>query len=123
MKHIIVFIALSCLFLFSCTRNELHKSIDDQRNDPDSEELTIFMTTEQVFTSVEMKETFNSSKHSIFSSSALIRTTGNTYREFTVSGANHLEMKNHAGIKVCIEDEIDRFMSAQIVIGPVFPIL
>ena len=71
MKHIIVFIALSCLFLFSCTRNELHKSIDDQRNDSDSEELTLFMTTEQVFTSVEMKETFNSSKHSIFSSSAI----------------------------------------------------
>ena len=57
------------------------------------------------------------------SSSALIRTTGNTYHEFTVSGANHLEMKNHAGIKVCIEDEIDRYMSAQTVIGPVFPVL
>lgn len=57
------------------------------------------------------------------SSSALIRTTGSTYHEFTVSGANHLEMKNHAGIKVCIEDEIDRYMSAQTIIGPVFPIL
>ena len=57
------------------------------------------------------------------SSSALIRTIGSTYHEFTVSGANHLEMKNHAGIKVCIEDEIDRYMSAQTVIGPVFPIL
>lgn len=55
------------------------------------------------------------------SSSALIRTTGNSYREATVAGANHLEMGRHLAMQEVIQDELDYYLAIQIVVGPIVP--
>lgn len=71
MKNTFLTLIIFSVLLGSCAQSEYN--LHDSKEQANQEEAVVFMTTEQEFISVEMKEPFNPDKHAQFSSAALLQ--------------------------------------------------